>query len=98
MRGGSGRAPPRRVASPSTQGSSMPLAQTLRRALPLAFAVLGLAPTVALADTSTLTVTDAAGHADPVAGIGRTFAVSGNSSVNQYVLIKYRPPGGAPCA
>ena len=54
--------------------------------------------TPALADTASLTVTDAAGHSDSVADVGRTFTLTGNTpSANKYVFVKYRAIGGAAC-
>lgn len=59
--------------------------------------LLASAPS-ALADSAQLTVTDTAGHADPVAGVARVFAVSGTAAVDEYLYIKSRPVGGAGCA
>jgi hypothetical protein len=52
----------------------------------------------ALADSVTMSVTTAAGESDPVAGVGRTFTVSGTSAVPTQLFVKSRPAGGAPCA
>lgn len=61
------------------------------------FATLtGAAP--ALADSATMSVTDTAGQPDPAAGVSRIFTVSGTSSVPKRLFVKYRAPGGAPCA
>jgi hypothetical protein len=56
------------------------------------------APSVAQADTASVSFTDAAGNSDPVAGVGRTFTVSGNSGTPKRLWIRYRAVGGAPCA
>lgn len=58
---------------------------------------LGLA-TPALADTASLSFTDAAGKEDPVANVGRTVTLSGNTAVAKNVYVRWRAPGGAPCA
>ena len=71
-----------------------------RRAGLLAVALVAFAGLAApaLADTASLTVTDAAGRPDPVAEVGRTFTLTGNTpSANKYVYVKYRPTGGAAC-
>lgn len=52
----------------------------------------------ALADSATITFTDAAGTSDPAVGVGRTFTVAGNSAVGKSLWIRYRPAGGAPCS
>lgn len=62
-----------------------------------ALAAFVLAP-AALANSANLEVLDAAGKPDPVAGVGRTFRLSGSSEVKTYVWVKQRPAGGAPCA
>lgn len=62
-------------------------------------ALLALAFTSpALADSASITFTDAAGQSDPVVGVGRTVTLSGSSSVSQRVYVRFRPVGGAPCA
>ncbi len=68
--------------------------RTLLAVLALTFAVA--AP--ALADSATITVTDASGRSDPVAGVGRTFTVVGNSALPRELYVRYRPVGGAACA
>jgi hypothetical protein len=52
----------------------------------------------AAADTAAITFTDAAGNNDPVAGVGRTLAISGNTASSKRIYVKYRAPGGAACA
>jgi hypothetical protein len=52
----------------------------------------------ALADSASLSFTDAAGVSDPVVGVGRTLTLSVNSAVSTHVYVRYRPAGGAPCA
>jgi hypothetical protein len=86
---------------PNNQGFPR-LAAVPKRAAVLAAAMLVAlavgAATPALADTASLTVTDAGGHADPVADVGRTFTLTGNTpSANKYVFVKYRAVGGAAC-
>lgn len=79
----------------------MQIAQTRRTAvLALTGAVL-LALTAAgpaMADSASITFTDAAGTSDPAVGVGRTFTVTGNSAVAKYLYVLVRPAGGAPCA
>jgi hypothetical protein len=66
--------------------------------LAVALVLAGVCAGTALADTASLAVTDAGGHADPVADIGRTFTLTGNTpSANKYVFVKYRATGGAAC-
>jgi hypothetical protein len=57
---------------------------------------LGSAP--ALADTASVSFTDAAGRSDPAAHVGRTFTVAGNTTVSKHLWIRFRAAGGAPCA
>jgi len=52
----------------------------------------------ALADSAAVTVTNTAGQIDPVAGVPRVFAVTGNTLVPEHVYVKYRAIGGEPCA
>jgi|GEM_PF-2290251 len=79
----------------------MPIARIRRtRSLALLGATL-LALTAAppaLADTASISFTDAAGASDPVVGVGRTFTVAGNSAVSKELYVRFRPAGGAPCA
>lgn len=71
-----------------------------RVAVPLiaSAALLALAPSSALADSATLSVTNTAGQPDPAVGVSRVFTLSGVSSLPSRVFVKYRAPGGAPCA
>jgi hypothetical protein len=62
----------------------------------LAALLLGAAP--AAADTASLSFVDASGRSDPAVGLGRTFTLAGNSSTSKRVYVKFRAPGGAPCA
>lgn len=62
-----------------------------------ALAGLG-APSVVFADDATITVTTTSGQSDPAAGLPRIFTLSGNSAAPEEVFVKYRAPGGAPCA
>jgi hypothetical protein len=57
---------------------------------------VGAAP--ANADTAALTFLDATGKSDPVADVGRTLNLVGNTSVSKRVYLRVRPNGGAPCA
>jgi hypothetical protein len=52
----------------------------------------------ASADSATITVTNTAGESDPAAELPRVFTLSGTASVPEYAYVKYRGPGGAPCA
>jgi hypothetical protein len=52
----------------------------------------------AAADTAALSFLDAAGKSDPVADVGRTLTLVGNTSVSKRVYIRARANGGAPCA
>lgn len=52
----------------------------------------------ARADSASVSVLNTAGQSDPVADIPRVFRVSGVTSVPEEVFVKYRAPGGAPCA
>jgi len=67
-------------------------------ALVLAASALLLCAGPAFADSATLTVTDTAGQPDAASGLPRVFTVSGTSAVKQALYVKYRAPGGAPCA
>src|ERR1700710_1494602 len=75
-----------------------PLRRTLGFALLGAtlLALVGASP--ALADSASITFTDAAGASDPAVGVGRTFTVTGNSAVSKNIYVLVRPAGGAPCA
>jgi hypothetical protein len=52
----------------------------------------------AFADSASLSVTNTAGQSDPAAGLPRVFTLSGNVAAPTDVFVKYRGPGGAPCA
>ncbi len=52
----------------------------------------------AFADSASITVTNTAGQSDPAAEMPRVFTVSGDASAPERIFIKYRNPGGAPCA
>jgi hypothetical protein len=54
--------------------------------------------TQALADSASITVTNTAGQSDPAAGVPRVFTVSGTAAIPERVFVKFRAPGGAPCA
>jgi PASTA domain len=78
--------------------ATAPLRRTLGFAL-LGATLLALsAASPALADSASITFTDAAGTSDPAVGVGRTMTLAGNSAVSKYVYVRYRPAGGAPCA
>jgi hypothetical protein len=52
----------------------------------------------ARADSATISVLNTAGQPDPAAGVPRTFQVTGATAAPEQVFVKYRNPGGAPCA
>jgi hypothetical protein len=64
----------------------------------VALAALGVDAAVASADSASLSFTDAAGTSDPVAGVGRTATLSGNTQSSTRIWIRNRASGGAPCA
>lgn len=75
----------------------------IRRSRGAAVALTAAAATLALAgpaaaDTATIAVTDTAGRSDPAVDVARTFTVRGNSATAKEVFVKFRNPGGAPCA
>lgn len=55
-------------------------------------------PAAARADTMTVTILDAEGAIDPVAGVTRFVHVDGASGEAGRLWIKYRPADGTPCA
>jgi hypothetical protein len=59
---------------------------------------LGVVAGPAFADSASISFTDASGNVDPVAGVGRTFTLSGNAGAPKYVYVLDRAAGGAPCA
>jgi len=60
-------------------------------------ALLGVAGP-ALADSATLSMTDATGKPDPAAGLPRVLTVAGTAAAAEEVFVAYRATGGAPCA
>lgn len=64
----------------------------------LALVALLLFAAPAFAESATISVTNTSGQSDPAAYLPRVFTVSGTSSVEDGLYIKYRAPGGAPCA
>lgn len=74
------------------------LLRTLLRTLPGATLLTLAFATPALADSATITFTDAAGVSDPAVDVGRTMSVTGNSAVSKQLYVKVRPAGGAACA
>jgi hypothetical protein len=52
----------------------------------------------ARAAVTAVTVTDAAGRADPAARVSDVVTVTGSAPVDEYVWLTFRPAGGAPCA
>jgi hypothetical protein len=52
----------------------------------------------ALADSASIGVTNTAGESDPAAGLSRVFTLGGNVEAPEHVFVRYRGPGGAPCA
>lgn len=77
-------------------------ARSRRRRYRLVGALTALATLVlcaqALADSASISVTNTAGQSDPAAEVPRVFTVSGATSAPEHIFIKYRNPGGAPCA
>lgn len=76
----------------------------LPRTLPLAACALLvaaaglLAPTVARADTASITVVDPSGNPEPGQDLANTFTVAGTATAPRFVFVLFRPAGGAPCA
>jgi hypothetical protein len=64
----------------------------------LALLALLMGAATALADSASISVTNTAGQSDPAAGVPRVFTISGVASVPEKLFLKYRSPGGAPCA
>jgi hypothetical protein len=52
----------------------------------------------AFADSASISVTNTAGESDPAAGLSRVFTLGGNVEAPEHVYVRYRGPGGAPCA
>lgn len=52
----------------------------------------------ALADSASISVTNTAGESDPAAEVPRVFTVHVDTQAPEHVYIKYRNPGGEPCA
>jgi hypothetical protein len=63
----------------------------------VALAVLVCSAT-ALADSASISVANTAGESDPAAGLPRVFTLSGSVEAPAHVFVRYRGPGGAPCA
>jgi hypothetical protein len=63
-----------------------------------ALVVLLICSGSALADSASINVTNTAGGSDPAAHLPRVFTVSGITEAPERIFIKYRNPGGAPCA
>lgn len=59
---------------------------------------LGAGAPAAFADSASISVTNTAGQSDPAAYVPRVFTISGDASVPEELFVKYRAPGGAPCA
>ncbi len=70
------------------------LRRTLGSALLGATLLALLAASPALADSASITFTDAAGTSHPAVGVGRTFSVTGNSAVSKRLYVLFRPAGG----
>ncbi len=64
----------------------------------LALAMSAALASAALADSATISVTNTAGASDPAAKLPRVFTLSGVSAAQNEIFVKYRAPGGAPCA
>jgi hypothetical protein len=63
-----------------------------------ALVVLFICVGSAFADSASISVTNTAGQSDPAADLPRVFTVSGDTAAPEHIFIKYRSPGGAPCA
>lgn len=75
----------------------MPSTRSLVVALAVAFG-FGTLAAPSSADTATLTVADANGTPDPVARVSRVVTITGTTTAPQYLYMKSRAAGGAPCA
>jgi hypothetical protein len=64
----------------------------------LALVALFICAGSAFADSASLSVTNTAGESDPAAEVPRVFAVHVDTQAPEHVYIKYRNPGGEPCA
>jgi hypothetical protein len=52
----------------------------------------------ALADSASISVTNTAGESDPAAGLSRVYTLGGTVEAPEHAYVKFRGPGGAPCA
>jgi hypothetical protein len=84
------------AARGATDGRRVPARLAIAVALVVLVALSCSGP--ALADSASISVTNTAGQSDPAAGLPRVFTVSGNVAVPKKLYVKYRGPGGAPCA
>jgi hypothetical protein len=84
--------------SPTDRRNRSWLIQSCLLASATVLAVLLVGIGQALADSATISVTNTAGESDPAAGLARVFTLSGSASIPERAFIKYRAPGGAPCA
>jgi hypothetical protein len=78
-------------------GASRPARSLFAALAGSALLLLALAGS-AFADSATISVTDTNGHSDPVAGVPRTYTVSGTTSSPKNIYVKIRNPGPTPCA
>src|ERR1035437_824198 len=86
----------RTVPAPRTR-ASICRSPRLLLALCVAATCLWLSP-AALADSATITVDNTSGQSDPATQLPRVFTLTGVSAAPESVFVKYRSPGGAPCA
>jgi hypothetical protein len=89
---------PRPFVKESRMRHLRPSALTRTLVLVLALMLPATLAATAVADTAVITFTDAGGVSDPVAGVGRTMTIAGNTAVPEHLYVKHRPAGGAPCA
>lgn len=52
----------------------------------------------AFADSASISVANTAGESDPAAGLSRVFTLGGTVEAPEHAYVRYRGPGGAPCA
>jgi hypothetical protein len=64
----------------------------------LALAAVFIYAGSAFADSASISVTNTAGESDPAAGLSRVYTLSGTVEAPEHAYVKFRGPGGAPCA
>lgn len=80
------------------RGRSLRLGRSCILVSSLALAAVFICAGSAFADSASISVTNTAGESDPAAGLPRVFTLNGNAEAPNHVFVKYRGPGGAPCA